>query len=321
MIYQSINRARFAWLYNHVGAFKKPILISLALSILTVASSLLFVEVTKIFLEAVEKGENFSPAAAAVSLVAIKAFHIFCFEFKTYLREKYCSLMNNELSLKFFKELFSGGVSYNERVHSGDSLSRLTTDVFGVSNCLMGTVPELLYAFLQLVATCVYLASIDPSLTLAMVSIMSVNVLFSRSYAKKLLPITRELRICDSTTHQFMQEHLQHHELIVTLEKTSFIWNKLRSLQNTLYEKLMAVAKLNVLSMSLVDGALNLSYVVILIWGIYGIQNGTFTYAELVVFLQLAEQIQIPFAQFNHNYPMLISSMASAILLFAKRTK
>ena len=36
-----------------------------------------------------------------------------------------------------------------------------------------------------------------------------------------------------------MQEHLQHHELIVTLEKTSFIWKRLKSLQSILCEKII----------------------------------------------------------------------------------
>lgn len=73
----------------------------------------------------------------------------------------------------------------------------------------------------------------------------------------------------------------------------------------------MTSLKINTLAMSLIDSALNISYIVIFTWGIYGIQNNTFSYAELVVFLQLAGQIQIPFIQFNHNYPSLISSMAS----------
>lgn len=311
MIYQSINKKYFAWLYNHAGTLKKTILIILVLNILAVIFSLLFVEVTKIFMEGVEKGENFSFLLLAVSLTTIKAFSIFCEEFKTYLREKQSYLLNNELSLKFFKELFDGGVSYNEKVHSGDSLCRITTDVFSVSACLIGTVPELIYALVQLVATCIYLASIDTALTLVILLIMSVNIMFGQSYAKKLLPISREIRICDSKAHQFMQEHIQHRELIVTLEKTAFIWERLKSLQNKVFEKIVAVTKLNVLAMSLIDGALNISYIVIFIWGIYGIQNNTFTYVELVVFLQLAGQIQVPFIQFNHQYPMLISSMAS----------
>ncbi len=311
MIYQSVSRKYFAWLYKHVGAFKKDVLLCVVLSVLAVMFSLLFVEVTKIFMEAVERGEDFSFVLLIVSLTTIKACGIACEEFKIYLRETKSFRMNNELSLKFFKDLFTGGVSYNERVHSGDSLCRLTTDVFSVSNCLIGTIPELLYAIVSLLATCIYLASIDPALTLVILVIMSVNVLFGRSYAKKLLPLSREIRIADSTAHQFMQEHIQHHELIVTLEKTEFIWNRLKELQTTVYKKIVAMTKLNVLTMSLVDGALNISYIVILVWGIYGIQNNAFTYAELVVFLQLAGQIQVPFIQFNHNYPLLISSMAS----------
>ena len=251
MIYQSISKKYFVWLYNHAGTFKRTILICLVLSILAVAFSLLFVEITKIFMEAVENGENFSFLLLVFSLTTIKVCNIFCTELKVYLREKQTSLINNELSLKFFKELFDGGISYNARVHSGDSLSRLTTDVFQVSNCLIGTIPELLYAFVQLIATCIYLSSIDPALTLVIILIMFVNIMFGQSYAKKLLPISREIRICDSTAHQFMQEHLQHRELIVTLEKTSFIWNRLKTLQNTLYEKVIAVTKLNVLAISL----------------------------------------------------------------------
>ena len=311
MIYRSISRKYFAWLYNHIGKFKGTILICILLSVLAVASSLLFVQVTKIFMETIEKGENFSFWLLIISLSVIKGFNIFCSEFKTYLREKQTTLMNNELSLKFFKELFVGGVSYNARVHSGDALSRLTTDVFQISNCLILTIPELIYAFVQLIATCIYLALIEPSLTFVILLIMSVNIMLGQSYAKKLLPIYREIRICDSTAHQFMQEHLQHRELIVTLEKTSFIWNQLKALQNKVYEKIVASLKLNILAMSLIDSALNISYIIIFAWGIYGIQNGNFTYAELVVFLQLAEQIQIPFIQFNHQYPLLITAMAS----------
>lgn len=311
MIYQSVRKKYFAWLYRHVGKFKATIVLCIVLNVLTVAFSLLFVEVTKIFMEAVERGEDFSFSLLIVSLTTLKLGNIFCEGFKSYLREKQASLMNNELSLKFFRELFDGGVSYNERIHSGDSLNRLTTDVFSVSNCLMGAIPELLYAIVQFVATCIYLAWIDPALTLAVVLIMSVNVMFGQSYAKKLLPISREIRIADSEKYQFMQEHLQHHELIVTLEKTEFIWNRLKELQKKVYEKIVDVTKLNVLAMTLIDSALNISYIVIFIWGIYGIQRGTFTYAELIVFLQLAGQIQVPFMQFNHTYPQLITSMAS----------
>ena len=311
MIYQNISKKHLEWLYHHVGIFKRSILICFTLSILAVAFSLLFVEITKIFMESVENGKNFSLLLLVASLTTIKGLNIFCTELKFYLREKQTSLMNNELSLKFFKKLFSSSIYYNERVHSGDALNRLTTDVFNVSNCLIGTIPELIYSFVQFLATCVYLASIKPALTLIIILIMSINIVIGRSYSKKLLRISREIRIYDSDTHQFMQEHLQHHELIVTLDKTSFIWKRLKSLQNVLCEKIVASTKLHALTAFLIDSTLEINYIAILTWGIYGIQNNTFSYAELVVFLQLAEQLQVPFTQFNHYYPLFITSIAS----------
>ena len=194
MIYQSVSKKYFSWLYKHVGGFKKTILLCLVLNILTVILSLLFVQVTKIFMEAVESGKDFSFPLLIISLAVLKGFNIFFAEYKSYLRENQIFLMNNELSLKFFKELFSGGVSYNERTHSGDSLSRLTTDVFSVSGCLLVTIPELLYAVVQLLATSIYLSSIEPTLTLVIILIMSVNIMFSRSYAKKMLPISATVK-------------------------------------------------------------------------------------------------------------------------------
>ena len=194
MIYQNISRKYFAWLYKHVGTFKKDILICSVLSILALMSSLLFVEVQNLY-GCCRKGQRLFFCAVGIFANDNQGLQHILRGLKIYLREKQTFFMSNELSLKFFKELFTVGVSYDEKVHSGDSLSKLTTDVFSVSSCMIGTIPELLYAFISLIATCVYLGSLAPSLTLIILMIMSVNILFGRSYAKKLLPLSREIRI------------------------------------------------------------------------------------------------------------------------------
>lgn len=311
MSYLTANKKYFKWLYKQAETFKKNILICLVLSILAVIFSLLFAETTKNFIESVEKGEHFSLLLLAASLITIKGCHIFCLESRFYLKNKILALMNNALSLKFFKELLASSISYKDKLHSGDALSRITRDVGSVSNDLVEILPSLFYSLVQLSATCIYLASIEPALTLVIILIMPLNIMFGKFYTKKSLPISREIRNCDSKVYQFMQEHLQHHELIVTLDKASFIWNRLKSLQSTLYEKIITSTKLNTFTLILMDSALEINYILIFTWGIYGIQNNTFSYAELVVFLQLAEQIQLPFIQFNRNYPSFVSSIAS----------
>ena len=311
MSYQTMNKKFFDWLYKHFGVFKKNVMICLVINLLSVILSLLFVDNTKSFMERVERGEHFSFWLLIISLATIKGLHIFCVEFQVYLRNKTNAIMNNELSLRFFKEFLDSNNHYKEKVHSVDILNRLTVDVASVSNCLIETIPGLIYSFVQLIATCVYLMFIEPGLTVAIILIMPIAILIGQLYAKKILPISREIRFQDSKIKQFMQEHLQHHELIATLEKTSFIWKRLKSLQRVFYAKIVNHIKLSILTHSLTDIAFATSYILVFIWGIYGIQNNTFSYAELVVFLQLADEIQFPFIQFKAHYPALVSSIAS----------
>ena len=306
-----MNKKNFLWLYNHIGRFKKSILLILLLNILAVIFSLLFVENTKIFMERVEKGEEISFILLLVSLTTIKGLHIFCGQSQNYLRNKTLFLLENTLSLQLFERLLASKISYKGNTHSVDALNRLTADVSGVTHCLTETTPALVYSSMQLLATCVYLMLIEPVLTGIMIIIMPIAIMVGRVYAKKMLPISREIRRQASKVNQFMQEHIQHHELLVTLEKKSFIGEQLKSLQNILFQKIKSRIQLNSLTDSLIDIAFSTNYIIIFTWGIYGIRNNTFSYAELVVFLQLADQIQLPFIQFKIHYPSFVSSMAS----------
>ena len=274
-----------------------------------------FFELTKNFLQSVEQGKEISLPILFLALAALKILHIFCEEFKLFLRNKTKDLLKNALCLKFFKVLLASKIPY-EKFHSADALSRLTADVADVSVCLTETIPALIYALIQLIATALYLSCIETSLTLTIIAIMLAEILLGQFYAKKLLPIFNELRIRESKVSQFIQEHLQHHELIVTLEKSSFIWRRLESLQRNLFSFSLLRTKLSVLSNAVNDYAFGIGYVLIFSWGIYGIQNNTFSCAELVVFLQLAENIQLPFLQFKFHYPTLVETKTSANRLF-----
>ena len=160
---------------------------------MAVAFSLLFVDTIKTFMEGVEKGEHVSFLAVLVSLTTIKGFHIFCLEFQLYLQNKTNSLMSNALSLQLFKELLSGSVLYKEKIHLGDALNRLTTNVSDVSNCLTETIHGLIYSFVQLLAICIYLTSIEPALTVMIILIMPAAIVLGQVYAKKSLPVSREI--------------------------------------------------------------------------------------------------------------------------------
>ena len=311
MTHGNINIKQFKWLYDHIGGFRKRIVITIMLNILAVGFSLLFVEVTKKFMESIERGEEVSFLLLALSLTIIKGLYILCGQFQNYLRTKISFLMENALTLHFFEELINSNVFGKNKLHSGDALNRLTTDISAITHCLTETMPGLIYSFMQLWGTFIYLMLIEPVLTEIIIIIMPIAIFVGHVYAKKMLPLRREIRIQDSKVYQFIQEHYKHKEIVAALEKKSFICERLNCLLEMLYKKLKSSLKINVFTDSLIDVAFAINFVLIFAWGIYGIQNKTFSYAELVVFLQLVEQIQLPFIHFKINYPSLISSMAS----------
>ena len=305
------NLENIRWLYVIAKSYRVKILAILFFQMANVLFSLFFVETTKIFMDKLEKGETFSTWFFVFLAIIIKVIYIFSSDFHLYLQEKTNALMNNEISLKFFNKYLYMNVDYAGKSHSGDALNRLTTDVNQVADCLTTTLTGITYALFQFIATCIYLIFVNPTLTLTIVFVMPLALLIEQIYVKKILPVTREMRLYDSKVNQFIQEHLAHHELIVAFNQIPFITQRLHHLQKILYEKISHRVRLNGIANFFSDIAFEINYIVILAWGIYGIQKGIFSYAELIVFLQLTEQIQIPFLNFKLNYPLFISSIAS----------
>lgn len=78
-----------------------------------------------------------------------------------------------------------------------------------------------------------------------------------------------------------------------------------------LYKFMKKKINLDIAAETFVELGFSLGYLIILIWGAYGIRQGNFTYSLLIVFMQLLGQLQRPFIFFKTEYPALINSFAS----------
>ena len=282
--------------------------IPVLLNIVAVFLSLMFVEITQRLLEG-----NVSDIGLFVFLLVVtKVLQLTFEQTEMFIREVTSAKMENALSLRIFSSLFNSRITDEQALHSGDEMYRLTSDVGSVIQCVTYVIPVMIYALVQLVATCCYLMTIQPTLTIVLASIMPFAIVVGQYYTKKMIPISREVRVCDSKVNAFMQEHLQHYELISTLRKNNFIKERLQGLQMLLFRKQKSKITLDIAAESFVDIGFAVGFLAIFIWGVYGIKNETFTYAQLIAFMQLTGQVQRPFVLFKAQYPALVSSLASA---------
>lgn len=303
-------RENIKWLYRLTVGYRRKIFIPVILNIIGVCLSIGFVELTKILFDNICSSFNFV-LALIVSLISVKIVQVICEESELLMRERVNAELENNITLRSFNSLLSSKISSVKSIHSGDGMNRLTTDIGVITQTLTYTLPTIIYASAQLVLTTLYLLWQQPKLTLCLIWIMPIMILLGNYYTRKILPITRNIRSEDTKINEYMQEHIQKHELVVSYSIKNIILNHIERLQGYLFKDIKKRTNYNILAETCIELGFSIGYLFIIIWGIIGIRDGNMTFALLLVFMQLLGQLQRPFIFFKTEIPSLINSFAS----------
>lgn len=298
------------WLIHLSRGQKKGIVLPILISAIGVMFSIIFVNQIRLIVDYINAPIKIL-LWLLLLLIITRVIQFFCEEYETFLRGRLSAKLENTYTLKTFKTIINSNYRNVKIIHSADEMSRLTTDVGIVTECISNTIPTLILAIFQLIATSIYLAVIQPSLTFLIICIMPIMLLIGHLFSKRIIPISRDLRLTDSKLNSLMQETIQKHDIITSFCVSDFIISKVRLAQSKIFQIITKKLKFEVFSEAIIDFGFVIGYIVVLIWGIYGIRNNTFTYALLLVFLQLVGQLERPFILFKSNYPALLNSFAS----------
>lgn len=305
------TRKELAWLLAMTAGCRIKIMMPLMLGLLGIVLSVCFVDQTKYIIDHISSPQ-LNLIAALFFLITTKLLQLMCEEGETYLRESATAKLENVFALRFFTKLFKSHSREVRAFHSGDEMSRLTVDVGVVAQCVSYTIPTVIYAILQLAITSIYLLHVQPALTIVIICIMPVMLVLGRIYSKRLIPVSRQIRIQDSAANEYMQEHLQRHEMIMSMGVADFVVRNIRKIQARLYRLVRKQILYDVTAEGFIDLGFSIGYLAVLIWGIIGIRDGSFTYAMLIVFMELVGQLERPFILLKTQYPTMVNSLVSA---------
>ncbi|MGN0036582.1 MAG: ABC transporter ATP-binding protein [Bacteroidaceae bacterium] len=298
------------WIWAHSIGFRLRLLFIIMLSIGGVCASLVFVESTKIFVNDAVEGKNLIVKMIAF-LIGLKIIQLVCEQGEIYLRTLTRVELENTLELRMFCALSDSKIQAIQRFHSGDEVYRLSSDVGVVAESTAFTLPILVYSVVQLIATWGYLMTMQPLFTVAIGLIAPIIVFIGYHYTRLLVPISRKVRKEGSKVNEYIQEHLQHHELISMMGQNKYVQTQVEGLQNSFLGALKSQIRFTIGADSLTEVGFASSYLAVFVWGIYGINNNTISYGEFLVFIQLVGQLQRPIFLFKDQYPSWITSFAS----------
>ncbi|MBQ7623182.1 MAG: ABC transporter ATP-binding protein [Bacteroidales bacterium] len=217
----------------------------------------------------------------------------------------------NGLRASLFRLVMTAGWNGRDRLHSGDTVSRLEEDIRLVVEFLCVRLPETLVTLIQLVAASVYIFVLSPSLAWILLLIMPVAVLCSRLFFRRLRRLTNEIREGDARVQGHMQENVQRSVVVRMLGAVPAVFSKMDALQGTVYDKTVSRLNYGAVSRGFMQLGFAAGYALVFLWGVFGLRDGSLGYGTMVAFLQLVGQVQRPVAGLATQIPSFIRALSS----------
>ena len=198
------------------------------------------------------------------------------------------------------------------KYHTGDLMTRLTSDVGAISDGISRTIPTIIRLIVELLVTFFTLAYYDLKLALFSLLVAPLAVVASFVLGGKLKYLTMQVQKSESKYRSFMQESLAN----ILIEKSfcleDYSEKRLEQLRDERIYWIFKKTRTNMVASAAMGFSFQIGYIAAFAWGAIGIANRVITYGTMTVFLQLVNRIQAPVLNLAQLVPKIISMLASA---------
>lgn len=304
------------WFFLEIARFRWTFVAVLLFQVVGVAISLFYVWLSKDLVDtAVEHFQGDLQRQRIISLAIIFTLvslsRPILTAIKSYMQSRMAVSMTNSLRQRLFDEMLKTEVDVGRKYHSGDMINRMESDVSAVTNAFCAAVPNLFWAGLQFAAAFACVLYVDLRLSLILVVLLPIAAPAGKFIMKKVRKLTLSIKSSDSRIQSHIQESIQHHTLLRTLEYTDGSSQMLGELQDENYSRNLKRIGFSIFARVLMSLAFTSGYLVAFLWGVRGLSTGVVTYGVMTAILQLVGQLQRPLLQASENLPSLLHCTAS----------
>ncbi len=198
------------------------------------------------------------------------------------------------------------------KYHTGDLMTRLTSDVSAVAGGIADTIPTIIRLIVQIVITFFTLAFFDWRLAVLALAVAPVAAIVSWLLGRKVKRLTVKVQETESAYRSFMQESLANILIVKSFRTEDYSEQHLTDLRDERLYWVLKKTRMGIAASSAMSLAFQIGYVTAFAWGVIGISNKTLTFGTMTVFLSLVNQIQGPIMSLAEMIPKVVSILASA---------
>ena len=299
------------WLYGHSAGIRWKLGFNVLLGMLGVGLNLAFIYACKRLVDVATGVQTGSLTVAACWAGGLLLARIGVSAYNTWLQSITNSKMNFIIRGRIYSEVIKSRWAGREKMHTGDMMNRLETDVTTVTNVICNDLPEIVTTLFQLAAATVFLALMDWRLAAILVLATPLLIIVSKAFFRRMRQLTLRIRETESRVQSHIQESLRNRVVVKSLEQEGLMNARLGELQDVEMDQVEERTKLNVLSRMIVSLTFSGGYITAFLWGVWGIWRGSSTFGMMTAFLQLVGQVQRPAVNLTRQIPSLIYATAS----------
>ena len=230
--------------------------------------------------------------------------------FSSYVGEKFAFSIRAEMFDRVQRSKWQG----ISKFHSGDMLSRLTSDVSTVASSIISIVPSVVVAVVELSIVLAILLYYDPYMAVIGLIGGPLGVIAGAVFRRKFVKYQKKLRESESEYYSFIQESLSNIPVTKTFQMEDRNNEYFKALRKRRLALVMKSSRLSAMMHVVMKLIYNMGYVAAFSWCAYRLANPEdgYTYGTMTLFLSLVSILQGTIRSIGGIIPMMFSSVIAA---------
>jgi ABC-type multidrug transport system fused ATPase/permease subunit len=225
----------------------------------------------------------------------------------TYFSQKVVYDIRNDV----FASLQNQSFAFYDKTHTGQLLSKVTTDMDRIRRFLGFQLTFLMSSILLLVVALYTMFSINAMLTLFLLPIMPCIFATFYSFGKKIRPLFTQIREQYGSLTSVLHEDIAGIRVVRAFAQEDFERKKFRSKNDKYFQTTLASAKIRAFHIPLVGFLIGLGTIIIFWYGGFEVITGTLTIGNLVAFNAFLAMLVMPmrfFGMFISGYHLTMAA-------------
>lgn len=199
-----------------------------------------------------------------------------------------------------------------KRYHTGDLMTRLTSDAGNISNGIIYTIPTIIELCIELIVTFFTLFYYQPMLAVFALFIGPIAAVMSFWLGRKLKKLQVKVQETESAYRSYVQESLANLLIVKSFANEEYATDRLVQLRDERFRWVYKKSKLGVISSTSMALSFQVAYLVAFTYGAFCLTTSAITYGTMALFLNLINRIQAPIVGLAQQIPKIVSILASA---------